>query len=117
MLTYSTTMFVLADVKKLAQNMGTSYSAFGKTVKSNTCIRGSRPKKNRKKISNKHIIKPSFQIIWQEEILQNTWAMTLIFYCWNGTDKQVQVHINMWKSLETRLISDALYSNEADPEI
>ena len=42
MLTYNTTMFVLAVVKKLAQNMGTSYSAFGKTVKSKTCIRGSR---------------------------------------------------------------------------
>nr|AFK35098.1 unknown [Medicago truncatula] len=34
----NTTMFVLAVEKKLAQNMGTSYSAFGNTVKSKTCI-------------------------------------------------------------------------------
>jgi len=38
LLTYKTTMFDFAEVKKLAQNMGTSYSASGKTVKSKTCI-------------------------------------------------------------------------------
>ena len=38
-------MFVLAEVKKLAQNMGTSYSAFGKTVKSKTCTRSRRQKR------------------------------------------------------------------------
>ena len=30
-------MFMLADVKKLAQNMGVSYSGFMKPAKSNTC--------------------------------------------------------------------------------
>lgn len=44
--TYSNTMFVFALVKKLAQNMGTSYSGFGKTAKSKTC------KNYKKKISN-----------------------------------------------------------------
>ena len=34
---YSKIMFVFPLVKKLAQNMGTSYSGFGKTPKSKTC--------------------------------------------------------------------------------
>ena len=36
---YSKIMFVFPLVKKLAQNMGTSYSGFGKTPKSKTCKR------------------------------------------------------------------------------
>ena len=40
MLTHNTMMFERSLVKKLAQNMGTSYSSFGKTVKSRTCTKG-----------------------------------------------------------------------------
>lgn len=35
---YNTTMFVLAEVKKLAQKIGRSNSGFGNRAKSNTCI-------------------------------------------------------------------------------
>lgn len=35
-LTYKTTIFLLAAVKKLAQNIGRSSSGFGNTAKSNT---------------------------------------------------------------------------------
>lgn len=71
MLTYNTTMFVLAEVKKFAQNMGTSYSASGKTAKSKTCISS---RKNKRQWAY------SKTISRQDKIQKNTSAMIWPFF-------------------------------------